>query len=76
MRDAIVQGQRDPIDAVDAIDRGMSKVDRFICPECGREVRLHAAARNGRGSPAHFEHFERNYNCSRTHIPPRAAHHG
>lgn len=40
----------------------------FTCIECGQPVRPH---KGGGHTPAHFEHFQRNNNCSLSHIPKR-----
>ncbi len=36
----------------------------FRCPECGEAVRAH---KDGGGAEAHFEHFDRNPDCSLSH---------
>lgn len=35
---------------------------RFLCTECGKPVRAHRAGEDH--TEAHFEHLERNANCS------------
>lgn len=42
----------------------------FRCPECDGGVRPHRAGRREPARhPAHFEHLERDSNCSLSHIP-------
>ena len=42
----------------------------FRCPECDGSVRPHRAGRHEPDRyPAHFEHLERDRNCSLSHIP-------
>jgi len=38
----------------------------FLCTECGRPVRPH---KSGGDAAAHFEHLERNPDCSLSHTP-------
>ena len=39
---------------------------KYICPECGKSVKPHRSSEHGTGSnnPAHFEHVDRNAECS------------
>lgn len=57
-----------PIDIDEAIDlreRDRSTAHGFRCTECNQAVRPHKA---GGHAAAHFEHLERNPNCSQSHV--------
>lgn len=56
------------IDADEGVDIKDSIGGRpeFRCPECGSPARVH---RSGGRNPAHFEHLERNEDCSLVHRP-------
>lgn len=48
--------------ALEIRDRGEKTA--FTCTECGSPVRAHKEGTTGQG--AHFEHFERNLDCSKS----------
>lgn len=64
MTSCTLDGQAIDIDtAIDMRDAG-NRPD-FRCNECGQAVRPH---RSGGHAPAHFEHLERNPDCSQSHV--------
>ncbi len=64
MTSCILNGQAIDIDAaIDMKDAGNHP--DFRCDECRQPVRPH---RSGGHSPAHFEHLERNPDCSQSHV--------
>jgi hypothetical protein len=48
----------------DARERGLS-APHFECDECKKPVRAH---KSGGHAQAHFEHLQRNGNCSKSHV--------
>lgn len=61
--EAIVKegGQTRTVTIDGALDQGSGD---YLCPECEKPVRPHRA---GGHTAAHFEHLERNRNCSLSH---------
>ncbi len=51
--------------AIDIKDSGGVAVHDFRCTECNQPVRPH---RSGGHAAAHFEHLERNPDCSQSHV--------
>ncbi|EGW21596.1 hypothetical protein [Methylobacter tundripaludum] len=65
MTDCTLNGAVVDIDAaIDMKDTADSTPD-FRCNECNQPVRPH---RSGGHVSAHFEHLERNPNCSQSHV--------
>lgn len=52
-------------EAIDIKDSGSKVAADFRCTECNKPVRPHRA---GGHAAAHFEHLERNPNCSQSHV--------
>lgn len=52
-------------EAIDIKDSGSHIAADFRCTECNNLVRPHRA---GGHAAAHFEHLERNPNCSQSHV--------
>jgi hypothetical protein len=52
-------------EAIDIKDSGSIPIPDFRCTECNQPVRPH---RSGGHAAAHFEHLERNPDCSQSHI--------
>lgn len=52
--------------AIDIKDTGRVAQPDFRCTECNQPVRAH---RDGGLAAAHFEHLERNPDCSQSHVP-------
>ena len=49
------------------IDEALEQRDRaYLCPECRQRVRPHRESKDNRQG-AHFEHLQRNPNCSLSH---------
>lgn len=64
MTSCTLNGQTIDIDvAIDMKDVG--NLPDFRCSECNQPVRPH---RSGGHSSAHFEHLERNPDCSQSHV--------
>ncbi len=55
----------DIVSAIDLKDSGGIPHPDFRCTECAQPVRPH---RSGGHAAAHFEHLERNPNCSQSHV--------
>jgi|TARA_B100001059_G_C17330526_1_gene331017 competence CoiA-like predicted nuclease len=51
-------------EAIDLRDNSSSRPN-FRCPECHQPVRAH---KSGGHAAAHFEHLERNANCTLSHV--------
>lgn len=65
MTTCILNNQPLDIDqAIDIKDSGRIPSPNFRCTECGQSVRPHKAGGN---ASAHFEHIERNPDCSLSH---------
>lgn len=65
MTSANLNGQSISIDeAVDLRDNSPVRPD-FRCRECDQPVRAH---KSGGHAAAHFEHLERNANCTLSHV--------
>ena len=66
MKQAKIRGRI--IDAEEGVDIKGTESGKpdFKCVECGKSARVH---RSGGRNPAHFEHLERNEQCSLVHKP-------
>ncbi len=60
----LLNDQQLQIDDALQLRRGMEKSPSFRCVECGKPVRAHSLGSTGQA--AHFEHLEKNRNCSRS----------
>lgn len=66
MTTCISNGEFIDIDAaIDIKDSNSVKAHDFRCSECNQPVRPH---RSGGHAAAHFEHHQRNPNCSKSHV--------